>query len=167
MLCSKFIPPHNPEKKEKKKSFSEKLNDKLLSYYKPALSFVIRHPPYSLIVAIVCLVLTFYFFKVLPLDFIPDDDVGYVLGYIQAEQGTSSYEMLKYQQQIIEAIKDDPNIQNIVTIMGNPDVRQGIMNIRLKPWKDRKGIVEVLKDLNQKLSKIPGINVFLKKYSFD
>jgi HAE1 family hydrophobic/amphiphilic exporter-1 len=161
MLCSRFIPPKSTKQKEKKNS-SERFNDYLVSYYRPALIKVIAHAPYSLVVAVLCIVLTIYFFRVLPQDFIPDDDVGYILGYIQAEQGTSSYEMLNYQQQIIEVLEDDPNINNLVTIMGNPDVRQGVMNLRLKPYNQRKGIVEVMQELNAKLKKIPGLNIYLK-----
>ena len=44
MLCSRFIPPRGQAHTgSTKKNFSEKLNEKMLDMYKPALVFVLKH----------------------------------------------------------------------------------------------------------------------------
>ena len=47
-------------------------------------------------------VLSIILFKMLPTDFIPDEDIGFIIAYTEAEQGTSSDQMHQYQQQVIK-----------------------------------------------------------------
>jgi HAE1 family hydrophobic/amphiphilic exporter-1 len=163
MLCSIFIPPRNKEENEHTKhSFSERFNNWLLGYYKAGLTRVLRFPLISLIVAILSLVLTIHFFRILPLDFIPDDDIGFILAFTQAEQGTSSKRMTKYQDEIINVMRDDDNIDTLVSVAGYPDIRQALFFIRLKPYNERGNIQSVIGGLYGKLGAIPGVNTYLK-----
>src|SRR5262249_34698720 len=43
MLCSRFIPAHNEEKKGRIAAFSDKMNTFLLKGYEPSLNWVLRH----------------------------------------------------------------------------------------------------------------------------
>ena len=101
-------------------------------------------------------------FKVLPLDFIPNDDIGFITGYVQAQQGTSSYQMAEYQKDINETLIKNENVETILSIAGSPDVRQAIAYIKLKPFSERKGIAESIKSIYEEFNKLPGLNLFLK-----
>lgn len=162
MLCSRFIPPHEEKKEGVIEKFSIRFNQWTLKWYKSALTWVLDHQNIILIIGIFSVVLSVYLFKVLPTDFIPDDDIGFIIGYTEAEQGTSSDQMTLYQRQVIDKLKSEPAIQSLSSNSSTPQYRQGIIFIRLKPRRERKPINELIKEFNVKLKTIPGINVYLK-----
>lgn len=164
MLCSRFIVSRGKEDERPGAvlAFSERMNHKLLNFYKPSLKWVIAHKKSTLAVAVLSILMSIHMFKVLPTDFIPDDDIGFVVAYSQAEQGTSSGRMARYQEEIIGAMQHDPNIEAFVSISAHPQYHEGVSFIRLKPQKERQPINDVIKGLYAKLGKIPGVNTFLK-----
>lgn len=89
MLCSRFLPSHADIRKGKTAAFSERLNSWMLGYYRRGLSFVLNHRILTLMVGLGSVVLSLFFFKILPTDFIPDEDIGFMIAYTEAEEGTS------------------------------------------------------------------------------
>lgn len=162
MMCSRFIPPHDPEMKGFA-GFSHRLNEWMVSKYKPKLQYVIDHPFPAVVVAILSVIISGYFFATLPHDFIPDDDIGFVMAYNQAEQGTSSERMYSYQDQFIAALQKNHNISTFVSISAYPDFRNGLAFIRLKPSDERSdSSLQVIQQLYPEVGKIPGIRTFFK-----
>jgi hydrophobic/amphiphilic exporter-1 (mainly G- bacteria), HAE1 family len=163
MLCSRFIKPRNAEEE---KGFFEKLsnsmNDRLLSVYKPALEWILDHRWIALVIGLLSVILSGYYFYALPKDFIPDDDIGFIMGYTQSEQGTSPYRMIDYQKEVTDIIRQDPAIATLISISANAQYRNGIVIVRLKPKQERSPISTVLQRLYVKLLQVPGINTFLK-----
>lgn len=162
MLCSRFIPPRNQEKEGKIARYSAAWNAWMLKKYQYALQKVLDHKPWMLAVGIVSVVLSAILFKILPTDFIPDDDIGFVIAYNEAEQGTSSERMLEYQHEVIEALRSDPGINTFVSIAAYPQYRQGINFLRLKPHKERKSSSEIIQELYPKVGMLPGVNTYFK-----
>ncbi len=162
MLCSKLIPEKAQQKDSAAIRISKKINEVTLGWYQKALTWVLARKQVALGAAAVSMLVTILLFKVLPTDFIPDDDIGFIIGFTQSQQGTSSDYMKFYQQELINTLQDDPNIQTIISLGAYPQYREGIMFIRLKQHRERKPIGEVIQEINVKLGAIPGANTYLK-----
>ncbi len=130
--------------------------------YKKALLWVLAHRRLTLAAGLLSVLLSGILFKVLPNDFIPDEDIGFMLAYTEAAQGTSSDQMHKYQDQVISILRQEPAIQAFVSNSATPSFRQGILFIALVPKDQRKSVGELIPELSAKLSHIPGLNVYLK-----
>lgn len=162
MLCSRFIPPRNELHQGRFAAFSMRLNEWALGHYKRALLWVLDHKMIALAAGAMSVILSIYFFMTMPTDFIPDEDIGFIIAYTEAEQGTSSDRMARYHQQVISILKKEPAIGSMLSISGSPEYRQGLFFIRLLPRGEREAMYSIIKDLNKKLSTIPGLNIFLK-----
>lgn len=162
MLCSRYIPTRDQEKEGVFARYSRKMNNWMLNKYKYALRKVLDHKPLMLAVGAVSVVLSAFLFKILPTDFIPDDDIGFIIAYNEAEQGTSSERMGKYQQEVIEALRSEPGVATLVSIAAYPQFRQGINFLRLKPHSERKSSSAIIQDLYQKVGVLPGVNTYFK-----
>lgn len=162
MLCSRFLPSLNQEKKTSISIWSDNLNRWMLKHYKQSLTWVLKHQFIAILTGLLSVAATLYLFSILPTDFIPDEDIGFIQAYTESEQGTSSEMMGVYQNELLEIIKKEPSIASIVSIVANPQYRQGVFFISLVPRNQRKPIKEIIAQLNIDLKKIPGVNIFLK-----
>lgn len=161
MLCSRFIPP-STGKKTRVEIYSHRFNDWMLSYYKKGLVWVLHHRKTMLLIGLGSIVLSLLLLKVLPTDFIPDEDIGFIIAYTEAAQGTSSEQMEEYQLQVRNILKKEPAVKSLVSVSANPQYRQGIVFFALIPRNERKPIKELIQDYQKKLAQIPGVNVYLK-----
>jgi len=163
MLCSRFLPPPNKEENMHGAArLSMHINLWMLEHYKKPLAWILGHKTVALIVGLLSVIASIHLFHVLPTDFIPDEDIGFLQAYTEAEQGTSSEMMREYQQAVVNVLKEEPSIESIVSIGATPEYRQGVVYVRLIPANTRKHITEIMQDLRLKLKKVPGVNVFLK-----
>ncbi len=163
MLCSRFIKPRQQGKESGVcVRLANFLNQSLLRVYSPALNWVLDHRWITLVIGVASLIVSGYYFYVLPKDFIPDDDIGFIIAFTQSEQGTSPYRMIKYQQQVTDIMRANPNVDTIVSLAALPQFRNGTVFIRLKPRSERKPILQVMHDLSEQLKYLPGINVYFK-----
>lgn len=162
MLCSRFIPPANHDKKSRFAAFSDKINNAMLEWYKPGLQWVLNHKKTALSVGALSLVLSILLFKILPTDFIPDDDIGLVISFHQAAQGTSTARMAEYQSKIITELQKEPGIDQIVSLASFTAPHEGISFLKLKPQHERKSSSEIIQGLYPKTGSIPGVNTFFR-----
>ncbi len=152
MLCSRFLRPRKPANE----------SGGLIALYKPCLEAVLKYRKTTLAFGLLSILLSLFFFKILPKDFIPDEDGGFIIAYNQAAQGTSSDLMAHYQDEVIQVLQKDPNIKSFVSIAAYPQTREGVNFIRLKPKKERISSQELIQKLYQKMADIPGVNTFFK-----
>lgn len=162
MLCSRFIPPANHEKKGVILRFSEKMNEGMLSLYKPSLKWILNHRKITLAVGALSIVFSIALFRTLLTDFIPDDDIGLVIAFNQATQGTSPSRMAEYQAKFLNVLKEDPNIESVVSLASFTNTHEGISFLKLKPQQERLSSNEVIQGLYPKTSQIPGLNSFYR-----
>jgi len=100
-------------------------------------------------------------------DFLPSDDTGRIQGNIQAANGTSFTQMATYTKQVMKIVGDDPDIEGVMGQMEGANGSAGtnnarLMMIKLKPLTIRKSTPEqIIRRLRPKVSRIPGVNVFL------
>jgi hydrophobic/amphiphilic exporter-1 (mainly G- bacteria), HAE1 family len=162
MLCSRFIPRRDEHKEGEKEPLAERVNTYLLNWYKPRLKWMLNHQYVPIIIAFLSMYGSYYLMTHLPIDFIPNEDVGFFTVYTQGELGTSSREMKEMQKQVQDLLINDPNVENVVSIAAYPEYRQGVAFVDLKPLKDRKPVDEVIQSLYGPLNELVGMQAFLK-----
>jgi HAE1 family hydrophobic/amphiphilic exporter-1 len=161
MLSARFVQPYSEEKKSKMERISDAINDRMKRMYEPCLRFAMNHRPIMLAVGLFCICASIFLFKTVALDFLPPDDTGFLQGYTLSRDGTSPYLMDKYHQEINEISIKDPNIDSIISVSSYTNPNEGILFFRLKPFKDRKPMNDVITELSEKLKHIPGVNTYL------
>ncbi|MBH8565194.1 efflux RND transporter permease subunit [Nostoc sp. CENA67] len=176
MLCSRFLRPphHGQEDSEGKKDWktrlynlSESFFDKLLGAYDWSLKLSLKYHRTTMVISGAILVATVYLFMVVPKGFIPSADVGQITANTQAAEDISFDEMVKHQQAVAAIAYKDPNIAAVNSSVGaggpNASANTGRIFLKLKPRHERPlGADEIVQELRPKLSRIPGMKVFLQ-----
>ncbi len=87
------------------------------------------------------LVVTVLLFMAVPKGFFPVQDTGVILGISQAPQTVSFHEMSDRQQQLAQAILQDPAVESLSSFIGidgiNSTLNSGRIQINLKPLAER------------------------------
>ncbi len=161
MLSARFLRPYQEEKKGKMEVLSDQINDWMKKIYKPCLYFAMNHRLTMLGVGFGSILCSFILFRTISLDFLPPDDVGFLQGFTQARDGTSPFLMDQYHKKINEISINNPDVESILSVSSYSTPNQGLLFFRLKPFKKRKPMNEVVNELSSKLKEIPGINVYL------
>lgn len=165
MLCSRFIPPRNlVETPRRIEQFSRRFNTFLISRYKRLLDKVLHHEKVVLGIGVVCVILSVVTFKLLPADFLPPDDIGFIVIHAQAADGTSPFQMNQYLEKLSDIARKNPYSEAIVSLGALPTDNKGAMYIRLKPYKERPSIFSIIKELQEEMRQVTGVQVFLKSY---
>jgi HAE1 family hydrophobic/amphiphilic exporter-1 len=166
MLCSRFLrsPHHQPSRFA---NLLEQGFDSLLKVYQWTLKPVLKHHRITMISSFILLLLTFYTFTLVSKGLIPTEDTGQLMANTKAAQDISFDDMLKHQQQIVDIIRQDPNIAAINSTVGasgpNASVNSGRITIRLKPRHQRKlSADEIIQKLTPQLRRVTGIQAFLR-----
>jgi HAE1 family hydrophobic/amphiphilic exporter-1 len=146
---------------------SETFYNKIEGAYGWSLRLSLKHHRMTMFVSGAILVATVLLFMVVPKGFIPSTDIGQISANTQAAQDISFDEMVKHQQAIAAIIRRDPNVDVVNSTVGaggpNASANTGRIFIRLKPRHDRElSADDVVQELRPKLTKVPGIKVFLQ-----
>ena len=171
MLCSRFLKPHGhgapgaDTAHGKLYNWSERIFDRMKSFYERTLHVSLRHRLTVLGIAGLMAVLTVWLVKVLPQGFIPTDDTGLVLVFTEGAQDISFEEMMRHQQVAANIVASQPYVEAMMSSMGssgsvNATPNQGRVFMRLKPRRERPAIEVIMADLRQKLGAIPGLKAY-------
>ena len=167
MLGSRFLKAQHNQRHNRLYDASERVFDKLLASYKWTLELVMKHRLTTMVVSGLVLVATVYLFMVIPKGFIPSEDTGQINATTEAAQDISFDSMVKHQQAAAAIVRQDPNVESFMSSVGaggpNSTANNGRFLIHLKPRDERKlSADEIIQELRPKLSRIPGLNVYLQ-----
>lgn len=166
MLSSRFL--GNADKPHGKLYLTlERGFDRLRDAYGRSLEWSLDHWRSMLALAAITLVLTGWFFQVVPKGFIPSDDTGQILASVQAPGGINFVEFQRLQQQVAELIRANPNVRSAMSSVGQgaggmAGGSVGRIFISLKPQQERQSSEQVIRELRQAVSKVEGISVFFQ-----
>ena len=169
MLCSRFL--RSPEERRRSRFYrvTERFFDSMLRVYDISLQWVLRHRPATMVSFVLVLAATLYLFVKIPKGFVPDQDTDQILAVTEAAQGTSYFEMVQYQKAIAEVIREDPNVESLVSSVGGASASTlggpnfGQLVVHLKPRSQRALLVDdIIEGLRPKLSQFPGMRVYLQ-----
>jgi HAE1 family hydrophobic/amphiphilic exporter-1 len=166
MLCSRFLPEagHQPKEYAITKKF-DVIFDWVLSRYESSLDWSLSNQRRILQLALLTFAVTIALFIWVPKGFFPEEDLGQLLLTTEASEDISYEAMLKLQDQAAEMVKNDPNVQNMVSILGggaSTGTNTGRMFMNLKPKGERQSMAKVMEGLRSKFRTIPGMNVYMR-----
>jgi len=146
---------------------TERAYDWLVGGYRWTLQLALENRALTILISVILFGITIALFYIIPKGFIPNDDISQIIGYTEAAEGISFNEMSRHQEQIVDIIRQDPNVQGVLSTVGESDVsaasNTGNILVLLKPVHDRRKDVEtIIQDLRPKLATVPGMRVFLQ-----
>jgi HAE1 family hydrophobic/amphiphilic exporter-1 len=166
MLCSRFLRRHRRTEISIFKRALERAFKAMLRFYQWSLRRVLQHRYVMALVFLAFLSGTPVLFMRISKGFIPDQDNDQIYGSYEALQGTSYYQMVKYKDRVVEAIRRDPDVDTLMISsggsFGSSGSNSGRMYIQLKPRAQRKAhVTEIIERLRPKVSGQPGFRVFM------
>jgi HAE1 family hydrophobic/amphiphilic exporter-1 len=167
MLCSRFLRVKHGAKRSWFYRATESFFDAMLRVYDRTLQVVLRHRVLTMLVGALVLSGTLWLFVTIPKGFIPDQDTDQLSVYFEGAQGTSFTLMSRYQKEVSDVIRQDPDVEAFVatvggtaaTTLGGPNYGQLV--VRLKPRAQRKRLVnQIIADLRPKVDAVAGVRVY-------
>jgi len=179
MLCARFLKPHakgsEPQGDLTPAQGSDPTRaptpekdvfDRIIAVYDRQLQWVLQRQPLMLLATVATLALTVALYFAVPKGFFPVQDAGLVQGISEAPQAISFQAMRERQQALAAAIEADEAVASVSSYIGvdgnNATLNTGRLLIELKPHGDRDGAAVVMERLQQRVSKIPGITLYLQ-----
>jgi HAE1 family hydrophobic/amphiphilic exporter-1 len=167
MLSSRFLLPHaHDEKHGRMYNATEAAYTWLLGKYERSLLWVMDHKRTTLAFSFLILGGTVVLFLLVPKGFIPSTDSGSTFATTEAAQGTSFDDMVKHQEQVAAIVLADTNVNGFMSAVGgggsSSGSNQGRLFIGLKPRDQRLGVDDIIKEMREKFSKVPGIVVYMQ-----
>jgi hydrophobe/amphiphile efflux-1 (HAE1) family protein len=164
-MAGRLLRPVNTEKLGWFGRTSERGFAALVRSYDRALRWVLRHALLMLLLTVSTLGVTVLLAIKVPKGLFPQQDTGMLSGFSEASQDISSGAMRRAQEKLNQIIKDDPDVDHTIAFVGGSSGagNTGTMFISLKDYSKRKSTADqVVARLRPKLSKTPGVSLFLQ-----
>ncbi len=163
MMCA-HLALHKPDRKPGRfLRASERLFDTMLRFYDRTLGWALRHPRAIMLILLGTVCLNVYLFIIVPKGFFPQQDTGRLMGAIRADQSISFQLMKQKLTKIMEIVRTDPDVQDVVGFTGGQQTNSGFMFVVLKPLGQRRiSADQVVARLRTKLANVPGATLFLQ-----
>ena len=166
MMCSRLLKHLRDEQHGKAFRASERAFNAVLGAYERSLGWVLEHSRLTLAVLGLTIACNFYLFWIVPKGFFPQQDNGIVGGGIQGSQDISFQAMQKTTTRIVDVIKTDPAVQNVMAFTGGAGATNGgFVFLGLKPLSERNASSsQVVDRLRPKLMSVSGANTFMQAF---
>jgi multidrug efflux pump len=170
MMCARLLKAPRERKPGRLFLASERWFRWMLAEYEASLAWALAHSRLMMLILAatiglnVCLYtgIPYTSFSGISKGFFPQQDVGRMIGSIQADQGISFQAMRQKLADFIDIVRSDPAVENVVGFTGGGQRNSGFMFITLKPVKERRvSADQVIARLRPKLAREPGANLFL------
>ena len=167
MMSAKLLRLKREEAQTKFYRSSQRAFDAVIEFYGRTLTWVLKHQPATLLVAVATLGLTFVLYVVIPKGFFPVQDTGVILGISEAPQTVSFPAMADRQLAVARVILQDPGVDSLSSFIGidgtNTTMNSGRIQINLKSLDERKASAgEIIRRLQPELEQVEGITLFMQ-----
>src|SRR4030088_3264595 len=141
--------------------------DRMVDFYHRTLLWVLERQRAPMLVTLVTLAATMILYVVAPKGFLPLQDPASIAAVTQAGPDVSFEEMRKRQSQAADAIKADPDVIGVVSVIGagsvNPTTNVGRLVMTLKPRGERRDDISVVvARLKELTASIPGMTIYFQ-----
>jgi multidrug efflux pump len=164
MMCAWLLSPGHASAKPPGRvaRFFEAGFDKILKGYEHSLDWAL-HSVWLVMLSLVFVIgLNVYLFAAIPKGGFPQQDTGQINGGIRADQSISFQAMQGKLRQLVNIIKEDPDVATVVGFTGGRRAGGGFMFINLKPANQRTVAGQaVIARLRPKLARVTGVSLFL------
>jgi multidrug efflux pump len=167
MMCSKLLRRVEEGRTNAVARAFNGMVDRTVEAYGGSLNWVLRHQTLTLLTTALTLAATIWLYVAAPKGFLPPQDTGLITAITEGGTEVSFGEMQRLQTQALTALRKDPDVTGVTSVVGvsplNPTPNAGRLAITLRPRDDRSAtatqIVERLKDL---VAPIPGLTVYFQ-----
>ncbi len=165
MLCSRLLRTRREREPGRLFRVTERFFEGMLHVYDHSLRWVLRHRPVMMGVFVASIAATIWLFGRIPKGFIPETDTGQMYVNLDAAQGTSYYQMAKYQKQVADILRQDPDVETFMASIGgnfNTGANTGRMFVQLRPRQQREAhVTQIIDRLRPKFAPLTGVRVFM------
>jgi multidrug efflux pump len=164
MMCAWLLTPGHTHAKPPGRiaRFFERGFDMVLKTYEHSLDWALSSVWLVMLSLVFVIGLNFYLFAAIPKGGFPQQDTGQINGGIRADQSISFQAMQGKLRQLVNIIKDDPDVATVVGFTGGRRAGGGFMFINLKPANQRTVAGQaVIARLRPKLARVTGVSLFL------
>ncbi|MBE0619547.1 MAG: efflux RND transporter permease subunit [Burkholderiales bacterium] len=166
MMCSRILKPHSAEKHGYLFMQSERAFEALKHAYSVTLRWTLGHRRFTVAVFLCIIVATGFLFAKMPKGFLPSEDSGQLFCFTEAPEDISFDAMAALQTQVAEIIRQDPNVEAVMSFIGasgsSTSLNLGRITITLKPRNQRKSADEIIRELRPKINTVLGIKAFIQ-----
>jgi multidrug efflux pump len=167
MMCSRILRHQAVSAGNATTRFFNRLVDWTVEQYRVSLEWVLRYQTLTLLTTVATLAATIWLYIIIPKGFLPPQDTGLIIAVSEAGTEVSFAQMQRLQAQVEAAIKPDPDVTGVVSILGvsrmNPTPNAGRLAITLRSRDVRRSSAEqVVERLKDAVAPIPGITVFFQ-----
>jgi multidrug efflux pump len=144
-----------------------RLVDWSVEIYHHTLLWVLRHDKLTLLVTAGTVVATVWLYVIIPKGFLPLQDTGLIFAVMEGGQEVSFTEMNRLQAAVEGAIRKDPDVTGVVTVIGvtpiNATPNAGRLAITLRGRDQRKApVTTVIERLQKAVAAVPGVVVYFQ-----
>jgi len=160
MMCSRLLTSHEAHKQSWLERMAHNIEEKLLSWYSPMLTYALKHWYLSVIAYLVCGYGVYWFAAQVPKTFLPTGDSSFINGAWLVDTDTSPQQMREYQDKIIDAVSKVDHVLGFVTVSGfaqRNNSNAGQMFVALDDPRNRPPIQDVTNTIKAAMAKIPGV----------
>jgi multidrug efflux pump len=141
--------------------------DGTVELYRRSLEWVLRHERLTLIVTGATLIATIWLYVVIPKGFLPLQDTGLIFAVMEGGQDISFTEMKRLQATVEDAIRKDPDVTGVVSVIGvtpiNATPNAGRLAITLRSRDERHTPVSaIIERLQGAVASVPGVIVYFR-----
>ncbi len=144
-----------------------RLIDASVNGYRRSLEWVLEHQMLTLAVTLATLGATIALYVAIPKGFLPLQDTGLIYGVMEGGQDVSFVEMQRLRTEIETAIRKDPDVTGVVSVVGvtplNATPNAARLAITLKPRDERSETVgPIIERLKRAVASVPGTVVYFQ-----
>ena len=168
MMCAIFLRSEKGLAHGRLYRASEGVFEFLRHTYERTLGWALRHSRLMLFLTLLTLATNIVLFIYIPKGFFPEQDIGRITGTIQAAQDISFQAMREKLKQVVDVIRTDPDVVDVLGFSGGPGgggstTNTARMFMSLKPFEERRATArQVIARLRPKLAQIPGAPTYLQ-----
>jgi multidrug efflux pump len=164
MMCALFLKTKPPQERERRPTILERVRHG----YGRTLTWALRHSALVMLIFIATICLNVALYIVVPKGFFPQQDTGRMIGSLQADQSISFQLMSGKLRQMMNIVRQDPAVENVVGYTGvgsggggNAQINSGSVFVSLKPLSERVSVDEVIARMRPKLAQVPGGRLYM------
>jgi multidrug efflux pump len=167
MMCSRLLKHAGEEMSVPGLDAISRLIDRMVSIYHRTLLWVLEHQRATMLVTFATLAATMILYIVAPKGFLPLQDTASITAVTEAGPDVSFAEMQNRQTEAADAIRSDPDVVGVISVIGagsvNPTTNVGRLVMTLKPRGERRDDVGIVVErLKQKVASIPGMTIYFQ-----
>lgn len=162
MLASRWLSPRQDTHETESLLWFKKLS----VYYEQSLSWIMQHRRFGLLLFFGTLLISIALLIAIPKGFLPTEDTGQIIGFVEGDPSTSFAAMVAKQNQVVALIAAQPGVIGVMSSVGTGGASGGMNTGRivakLAPLSERPRAETLMAELHGKLNNIPGLTVYLQ-----